>query len=262
MTSLTGTSLADAGFDAVALKPASVDVTRARDLSVETLTVDYEGHKHVPDAETLGALAADNTVRVTAPVRADGYDPRGDDEQLRALPADVGLVAVAGNGAYLTDRERSRAVAPRLGDVVARADDPWVGTEGIERLALAAGGTQYQLLASRTEADVRALRAAGFDGEIAVYAPTVLTTDTDAVLDAVAAYAARRPAVADALPADPPTDATATGDVRERLLAGCREYALVGSAETVADRIDRLREAGVDHVVGYPARGLDPFLGR
>ena len=42
MTALTGATLADVGVDAVALKPTEVDVRRARRLSVETLTIDYE----------------------------------------------------------------------------------------------------------------------------------------------------------------------------------------------------------------------------
>lgn len=111
---------------------------------------------------------------------------------------------------------------------------------------------------------MRALRAAGFDGEVAVYAPTVLTDDEDAVLDAVGAYVARRRPVARALPdaqdGSPPTDATATGRTREVLSAAARDFALVGSPETVRERVADLREVGVDHVVGYPARGIDEFL--
>ena len=261
MTALAGAALSQVGVSAVALKPAEVDVSRATDLRVGTLAVDFEGREHVPDPETLADLAAEATVRLTAPVRADGYDPRGDDSLLDAVPESVGLVAVAGHPAYLSERERSRAVAPRLRAVADRAADPWIGTEGIERLALAVGGTQYDLLSGSTARDVRGLRAAGFEGEVAVYAPTVLTDDADAVLDAVGGYAARRPDVAETLPADAPTDSGATGDAREALLSACREYALVGDAETVSDRVDRLHEAGVDHVVAYPARGLEPFLG-
>lgn len=260
MTALAGVTLSDAGFDAVALKPAEVDVTRATELPVETLTIDYEGREHVPDPETLAALAADRNVRVTAPVRADGYDPRGDDSLLGAMPDTVGLIAVAGHGTYLDAHERRRAVAPRLGEVAARGGDPWLGTEGVERVALAIGGTQYELYSSRTRAEIRALRAAGFEGEIAVYAPTVLADDDGLILDAVGAYAARRPAVGEEVPDDSPTDSNATGSARATLLAGCRDYALVGDVETVSERIDRLRAVGVDHVVGYPARGLDPFL--
>lgn len=261
MTALSGATLTEVGVDAAALKPTEMSLYRAVDLSVETLTVDYEGRDHVPKPETLAHLAADNELRLTAPVRADGYDPLGDDELLRATPDDVGFVAVAGHSVYLDGSERRRAVAPRLRAMVQQAEDPWVGTEGIERLALAVGGTQYELLSTSTERSVRALRAAGYEGEIAVYAPTVLTDRSDVILDAVGAYAARRPSVGNRLPDDAPTDSTVTGETRQQLLDGCREYALVGSVQTVSERIDRLREVGVDHVVAYPARGLDPFLG-
>jgi Luciferase-like monooxygenase. len=93
-----------------------------------------------------------------------------------------------------------------------------------------------------------------------VYAPTVLTDDEDAVLDAVGAYAGRRSRVRARLPDDTPRDHTIEGEARETLLSACREYALAGDPETVATRVDELHKAGVDHVVGYPARGLDPVL--
>jgi hypothetical protein len=261
MTALAGATLADVGVDAVALKPAEVDVSRATGLSVETLTVDYEGREHVPDPSTLADLAAGADLRVTVPVRADGFDPRGDARLLRSLPEAAGLVVVAGHPAYLGASERRRAVAPRLKAVADRAADPWVGTESVERVALAVGGTQYDLLSGSTDTEIRGLRAAGFDGDVAVYAPLVLTADEDAVLDAVGGYAARRADVREALPDDAPTDSTATGRARETLLSGCRRYALVGDRETVAERVAGLHGVGVDHVVAYPARGLDPFLG-
>jgi len=261
MSTLTGSGLAEAGLDAAALKPAEVDLRRAIDLGVDTLTVDYEGHEHVPEADRLRALAAEKAVRVTVPVRADGFDPLGDDSRLAALPAAVDRVLVAGHPAYLSPAERQRAVAPRLRAARERATDPWVGTESVERLALAVGGTQFELLAPGTERAVRGLRAAGHAGEVAVYAPTVLTDDDDAVLDAVGAYAARRPAVADALPAGAATDSGVTGPARETLRAACRDYALVGDLEQVRSRVADLREAGVDTVVGYPARGLEAVLG-
>jgi alkanesulfonate monooxygenase SsuD/methylene tetrahydromethanopterin reductase-like flavin-dependent oxidoreductase (luciferase family) len=259
MTALTGASLAEVGIDGAALKPTEVDIERAHDLDVGTLAVDFEGREHVPSPETLRGLADAFELRVTVPVRADGFDPRGDDNHRRRLPDAVSEVLVAGNGAYLDDHERKRAVAPRLSDAVASASDPWVGTEGIERLALAAGGTQFELLSRRTKSSVRGLREAGFDGEIAVYAPTVLTADDAAVLDAVGDYAARRRPVRERLPEGAPTDSEATGTAREILRAACREYALVGDPDTVADRVETLHEVGVDHVVGYPARGLDHF---
>jgi alkanesulfonate monooxygenase SsuD/methylene tetrahydromethanopterin reductase-like flavin-dependent oxidoreductase (luciferase family) len=87
----------------------------------------------------------------------------------------------------------------------------------------------------------------------------VLTDDEDVVLDAVGAYAARRRPVARALPDDASTDATATGRAREVLSAAVRDYALVGAPDTVREQVGELREAGVDLVVGYPARGVDEF---
>jgi hypothetical protein len=251
--------VAETGIDAAALKPAECDVSRAVDLPVDTVAVDYEGHEYVPARETLSALAAEKTVRLTAPVRADGFDPLGDDRHDAAVPDGVKRVLVAGHPAYLDDEERGRAVAPRLGAAVERHPDAWVGTESVERLALATGCTQFELLARSTEREVRALRAAGHDGTVAVYAPTVLSGEDDAVLDAVGGYVARRGPVADALPDDAPTDATAAGRAREVLLAAADDYALVGNAAQVRERVDVLKDAGVDVVVGYPARGLDDF---
>ncbi|MFC7098232.1 DUF7388 family protein [Halobaculum marinum] len=252
---------AETNLDGVALKPTECDVRVAADLPVDLVCVDYEGRDAMPDTETLAALAESVDLRVTTPVRADGFDPRGDDSLVDELPPAARRVLVAGHGAYLTDDERRRAVAPRLGDAVravrASGDEPWVGTEGIERVALAAGGVQYDLLSRTTERDVRALRAAGFEGEVALYAPVVPSDDEDAILDAVGAYAARRRPVREALPDDAETDAAATGRAREVLSAAVRDYALVGDPETVAERVADLHAVGVDHVVGYPAAGVD-----
>jgi hypothetical protein len=257
MTVLRGASLSDVGIDAAALKPTEVDVTRATELGVETVTIDYEGPEHVPDPATLRDLAAAVDLRLTVPVRAEGFDPLGDQSRREALPAGVSEVLVAGHSAYLSETEQRRAVAPRLEAAAADVADPWVGTEGVERVALAVGGTQFELLSETTLRDVRALRAAGCEEPIAVYAPTVLTDDEDAILDAVGAYAARRQRVAEALPAGAPTDSSATGEAREVLARASREYALAGDRETVAQRVETLHDAGVDHIVGYPARGLD-----
>ena len=255
-----GLAVERTGLDAVALKPAEVDVSRGVDVPVDTVAIDYEGRERVPDPETLGALAAEKHVLLTTPVRADGYDPLGDDSLVPEIPPGVLRVLVAGHGAYLSDEEADRAVAPRMGAALQGTTDAWVGTEGIERIALATGATQYELLSRSTGRDVRALRAAGFEGGVAVYAPTVLTDDEDAVLDAVGPYAARRRPVSRALPEGAATDASATGRAREVLSKAVRDYALVGQPAAVRERVDRLREAGADHVVGYPARGLDDFL--
>jgi hypothetical protein len=249
------------GLDGVALKPAECDVRRAVEVPLPAVTVDYEGREHLPEWETLADLANDRRVRLTTPVRADGFDPLGDDSLWEAVPADVGRVLVAGHGAYLSDDEAARAVAPRLRAARDRAPDAWVGTEGIKRLALVAGGTQYELLSRSTPRDVRALRAAGFDGEVALYAPTVLSDDEDEVIDAVGAYAARRRPVARALPDGAPTGSSATGRAREVLSAAVRDYALVGSPDEVREQVRELKRAGVDHVVGYPAGGVDQFCG-
>jgi hypothetical protein len=250
-----------AGLDGVALKPTEHDLASAADLPADTLVLlDYEGREHLPDRASLAALAADRPVRLTTPVRADGFDPLGDDGLVETVPEQTGRVLVAGHAAYLGPEERSRAVAPRLQAAVAACPDPWVGTEGVERIALAAGGTQFELLSSSTERDLRALRAAGFEGEVAVYAPVVLAAEEAAVLNAVGDYAARRPPVASELPDSAPTDSRTGGQARDVLLEACREYALCGDPTTVRERVETLRAAGADHVVGYPARGIDDVL--
>ncbi|WP_410765414.1 luciferase [Haloferax sp. DFSO60] len=252
-------AVVNAGLDAVALKPKECDVRRALDIPLDIVAIDYEGRDHLPDQSVLARLAEEKDVRLTTPVRADGFDPLGDDSRFEWLPEGVGRVLVAGHGAYLTEKEQKRAIAPRLREARAVAPDAWVGTEGIERIALAAGGTQYELLSRRTKRDVRALRAAGFDGEIALYAPTVLSDDDDEILDAVGAYVSRRRPVARALPDECETDSDARGRARKILLKASRDFALIGSISDVRKRVDSLRDVGVDIVVGYPARGIDEF---
>jgi len=251
---------AETGLDAATLKPAECDVRRALELPFDAVAIDYEGREHVPDAATLRELAARKELYLTTPVRADGFDPLGDDSLVARVPEDARRVLVAGHDAYLSAAEADRAIAPRIAAARESAPDAWVGTEGIERIALAAGGVQYELLSRTTRADVAALREAGFDGPVAVYAPTVLTDDEDEVLDAVGDYAARRRPVARALPDGAPTGAAATGRAREVLSAAVRDYALVGTPPRVRERVTALKEAGVDTVVGYPARGVDEFV--
>lgn len=252
------------GFDAIALKPAECDVSRVSDLdlAVETVVIDYEGREHLPSADVLRTLTDRGPVYLTTPVRADGFDPLGDDSLVEWIPEGVGRVFVAGHSAYLNDDERSRAVAPRLRSALdsESTPTPWVGTEGIERIALAAGGVQYELLTRATRTSVRALRAAGYDGDVSVYAPTVLSSDENEILDAVGEYVARRRVVREALDeraTDPTTDRHASGAVRDRLLTAAREFALVGDRETIRERIATLHDVGVDTVVGYPAAGLE-----
>ncbi|GAD53642.1 hypothetical protein MBEHAL_2402 [Halarchaeum acidiphilum MH1-52-1] len=223
------------------------------------MVVDYEGREHLPDPAVLADLAAARDLRITVPVRASGFDPLGDDSIAATLPDAAGRVFVAGHSAYLDDAECEKRVAPRLGAAVETNPDAWVGTEGIERLALATGAGQFELLSRSTDRDLRALRAAGYDGHVSLYAPVVLADDEDAVLDAVGAYAARRGPVRRALPDGAATDGTASGRAREVLSAAVRDYALVGDAETVGERVAELKAAGADTVVGYPARGPAAF---
>jgi alkanesulfonate monooxygenase SsuD/methylene tetrahydromethanopterin reductase-like flavin-dependent oxidoreductase (luciferase family) len=245
----------------VALKPTECPVERALDLPFDRVVVDFEGHDFLPDGALLRELAAEKSPLLTTPVRADGFDPLGDDSKLDALPDGVGRVVVAGNPTYLSDAEGSRAVAPRLAAARERDPSAWVGTEGVERVALAVGGPQFELLSRTTPRDVRALRATGFEADVAVYAPTVLADDEDVLLDALGPYLGRRRPVDRALPDDPALSADATGRTREILLRAADDYALVGTAESVRERVAALEAAGVDTVVGYPARGVDDFLG-
>lgn len=249
-----------AGLDAVALKPTEHDLARAVDLQVETVAIDYEGREHLPERSLLRELAEEKTVLLTIPVRADGFDPLGDDSLWDWVPDGVRRVLVAGHPAYLSEEEADRAIAPRLGAGIERAPDAWVGTEGVERLALATGATQFELLSKDTERSLRALRAAGFDGDLAVYAPTVLSEDEDAVLDAIGDYVARRGAVRRAMPDGGRADAGAEGRSREVLRSAVEDYALVGDSTTVNERVSSLREAGATSIVGYPARGIEELL--
>lgn len=245
----TASRLARAGFDAIAIKPAerppeSVDVG-----AVDAVVVDFEGLEHQPTPAQIRALGAETPVMLTAPVRVDGFDPLGDDHHFAAYEDHARFALVAGNGAYLDGRERRRAIAPRLAAALERYPDAWVGTEGIERLALATGATQYELLSPRTHATVAGLRAAGYDGDVAVYAPTVVTDDRSAALDALDGYLRRRGPVRRALD----NGVTSTHEETRVLLAAMDGYALVGDVGTLTERIDALRRAGATTVVGYPA---------
>lgn len=249
------TALATAGFDAIAVKPSEVSTL---DPGFDgTIAIDFEGLDHLPPAETVDDMATGRTVVVTAPIRVDGFDPHGDDRLLETYGRVAMLALVAGNGVYLAPHERRRGVAPRLREALDRFPDAWVGTEGIERVALSTEATQYELLSRTTAREIRAMRVAGFAGDIALYAPTVLTDDEDLTLDALGDYVARRRPVADRLPDGAPTDATARGRTREILLDAIDRYAIVGAPSDVATRIEALRAAGVSTIVGYPAAGAD-----
>ncbi|MFP4591217.1 MAG: luciferase [Halobacteriales archaeon] len=249
------TALAAAGFDALAVKPATDDLQSVARRFAGTVVLDFEGRAHLPSPEVVADVARDRPVVVTAPVRADGFDPLGDDELLERYGEVADLAVVAGNGAYLQAHECRRGIATRLSAALDRHSDAWVGTEGIERVALATGATQYELLGRTTAREVRAMRTVGFEGDVVVYAPTVVSDDADVALDALGEYVARRRPVAERLPDGAATDATAVGHARAVLLEAVADYGIVGSAERVATRLEELRDAGVTAIVGLPATG-------
>lgn len=255
-------ALLDTGLAGLALKPTECDLSSIDALPVGMAVIDFEGSEFFPSGATLERLIEVVDLRVTIPVRADGFDPFGDDSGFNRLPDGTDHVLVAGNPAYLAPQERGRSIAPRLGAALGRSADPWVGTENIERLALATGAGQFELLGPTTRRDFRALRAAGFDGDLAVYAPIVLSNTDDEILDAVGTYLARRDPVRRRLPADPRTDRRAVGRTREMLLAAAEDYVIAGDRDAISDRVDALTDAGADSVVAYPAQGLDRDWGR
>lgn len=253
-------AIRETGLDALALKPSECQISTASALPVDFVTVDFEGQANLPDADLLESLAANITIRVTVAIRADGFDPLGDDHLYDRIPSNAEYVLVAGHPAYLTDREQAKPIATRLRTALDRLSNAWVGSEGIERLALATGAPQFDLLTPTTQQDIKALRTLGFTEEIAIYAPTVPSENTDVILEAVGEYVARRSAVRRALPEQAPTDSRATGQAREVLLAGASDYALVGNTDSIAQQIVDLKDAGADYVVGYPAQGLQAFI--
>lgn len=254
----TTNQLATAGIDALAVKPTKVDITRIDRSPFDELLIDYEGTDSLPSLSTLERLAADGAVRQTVPVRATGFDPLGDDRHLQAIGDVTELSLVAGHPAYLDHTERRRAIGPRLGAAMDQFDDCWVGTEGIERLALATDAVQYELLSPTTTSTVASLRAAGMDVEVAVYAPVVPTDDEDVALEALGSYLARRASVAADLKGDQSPGAAVTGSDREVLLDALDGYALWGTTAEIADSIQSLRDAGVTHIVGYHATMSGP----
>ncbi len=238
-------------IDTVAVKPAETSLASAPINAIDRLVIDFEGVEHVPSRETLRSLTEACEVVLTIPIRADGFDPLGDNHRYEALPDSIRPAFVAGHPGYLSSRECDRDIAPRLHAALEGEPDAWVGTEGIERLALAIDAIQYELLAKHTAETVRSLRTVGFDTPIAVYAPTLVTDTDGAALDAFGEYVARRRPVAAALPEGARTDRRAQGRAREVLLRAIDDFAIVGDRSTVEARVASLREAGVTTVVHY-----------
>lgn len=246
-------------IDGIAVKPSQGPIVQALHFDTDRVTIDFEGHDHVPSINSLEELAERKSVRVTVPIRADGFDPLGDDSILQLLPASVGTVLVAGHPAYLQEEERRRAIAPRLRAALETFPNAWVGCEGIEALAKASGATQFLLLSDRTEDDLSELGASGIEDDIAIYAPVVASNNPDYILDAIGDYVARRRPVRATLVNENRTDHTATDPDRTHLIRSAKQYALVGTTKEIDDRITGLKNAGADYVIGYPAR-CDPTL--
>lgn len=241
--------LATAGFDAIAIKPSSQSITSIDPSQIDAIVIDFEGPAHLPDPNQVAELSEESHVTLTAPVRADGFDPLGDDGLFDQFEEADRFALVAGNGAYLTEGEQRKAIAPRLGRAIKRYPDAWVGTEGIERLALATGASQFELLSPDTPNMLTGLRSAGFDGEIALYAPTVVTDDRQVALSELKSYLSRRRRVKRAL-----SNGSATHtDPQDVLLQAMDDYALVGDESSIAQQIESLKTAGATTVVGYPA---------
>lgn len=239
--------IAEAGFDGIALKPTTQPPDSVDPTAVDSLVIDFEGDDSLPSPDAVAETAAHTTVVVTTPVRSDGFDPLGDDRLFAAYAPHARFALVAGNGAYLHPHERRRAIAPRLAEAIERYPDALVGTEGIERIALATGAAQFELLGPRTASLIRGLRAAGFTGDIAVYTPAAVTDDRQAAIDWLSGYLRRRRPVQRAL-----DNAGDSSDEQRVLDQALDNFALVGDTATVNRRIDSLKAVGATAVIGHP----------
>lgn len=239
------------GFDGIAIKPKERSLTSIEPSQIDRLVFDFEGMEHLPTPMTIQQLAEETEVILTAPVRHDGFDPLGDDDWFTRFEPFAKFAIVAGNRAYLDTVASKRAIAPRIGAARTRFPDAWIGTEGIERLALATGATQYELLSGGSEQVINGLRAAGFEGTIAIYAPTMITEDRTAALNQLAGYLKRRKPVARVIEAQA-GNVEETGEVLDRVLD---QYALVGPPATIEQRIVELKTAGADLLIAYPVGG-------
>lgn len=245
-----------AGVDGLALKPTQYDLCAVPSSPVETLVIDYEGRGAFPDSSVLMQLATEYELYVTTPVRADGFDPLGDDSYLDRIPSSAKRVLVAGNPAYLTDDEQQRKISPRLKK--ARQSDPsaWIGTEGIEPLANRLGGTHFELLGPALDDRISQRRDDSAIDQVAVYAPMVITDDADQKIAALGEYVSRRDSVRSEIPEVRSVVDMARGRIRKELLEAIDQYALAGSIETIHRRITDFHANGVDQVIVYPATNI------
>lgn len=243
------------GFDALAVKPSHTDPSRVKSSPFDRFIIDFEGTEHYPSVSLIRELQASTNVRLTIPVRVDGFDPLGNRDYLDVLPQETKVVLVAGNPAYLSQAELNRRIAPRIGEVASEFTDVWVGTEGIPLIALATDATQFFLLSPESRNTVKAIRSAGYEGTIAVYAPTVISDDRNTILDAIGPYTARRDRVRRELKHPDSITDLDSGD-RKVLLRAIQEFALTGSVPEINEQIQSLKNQGIDTVVSYLPTGI------
>lgn len=246
--------ISDVGFDAVAAKPSHTDLVELTSSPVEHMVIDFEGREHYPSDTTLRKLKETTDIRVTIPIRADGFDPLGDRHHLDSLPPETKVVLVAGNPAYLTEDELRRPIAPRIGAATDEFSDAWIGTEGIPRIALAASAPLFYLLSPQSTRTIQKIRSAGYTGTIAVYAPTLVSAETETILDTLGPYTFRREPVRRKLETESFSELDSTD--REILLRETQNYALTGSVSEINTQITNLKTQGVDTVVTYLPTGL------
>ncbi|MFB6254804.1 MAG: luciferase [Halobacteriaceae archaeon] len=252
---LTNSLFAALELDGIAIKPSETDISHLSNSPFDQIIIDYEGMDVLPDRREIEELADEKTVHLTTPVRASSFDPIADRGSRMKVPSTINRIFVAGNPKYLTESEQNKTIQPRIVTATDRHPFAWVGTEGIERIALATGNPQFELLSPTTESNILHLRACGVEVDINVYAPAVIDSSKDRILDTLGEYVARRSEVRKALPANSSLDGSATGKTRRILLQAINNYALVGDVDAINQQITKLYEIGVSNVIIYPAGG-------
>lgn len=245
--------ISDVTCDAIAVKPSQTSLSHVTSSPIDSVVIDFEGREHYPSNTTIQELQETTDTRVTIPIRVDGFDPLGDREYIDSLPTETKVVLVAGNPAYLSEDELQRAIAPRIGTAIDEFSDAWIGTEGIPLIALATTAPLFFLLSPESKHTIQQIRSAGYHGSIAVYAPTVVSTDTDTILQTLGPYTMRREPVRRKLDAE--SLSSLAPDEQEILLRETQQYTLTGSLSEINTQISRLKTKGVDNIVSYLPTG-------
>ncbi len=246
--------IGEVGFDALAVKPRDTDLSQIPSTPVNNVVIDFEGREHYPSNTTIRSLQETTNLRVTLPIRVDGFDPLGNREYLDSIPPETKVVLVAGNPAYLTENELDRSIAPRIGTAVDKFANAWIGTEGIPLIALATTAPLFFLLSPQSKRTIQQIRSVGYEGTIAVYAPTLITEDTDTLLETLGPYTLRRDPVRHKL--ESTSLSSLNPEDQEILIRETQKYALTGSVSAINSQISHLKNHGVDKVVSYLPTGL------